>query len=752
MSLLPLFSLSQDSCGRVTLNTAYISLIGHKSANLLQHLCNSLEHGCGVQVVDGQPWYRQSMANTQYHTGMSRSALRVAREFLLREGLISIRYDSSGDRTTYWSVNSEKLYRLWQFSMAYRSSKNPAAVGGMRNIWHKWKKENPEIVEEFQHLCVGGSPSQEPVSMPTPVRTQVQSTVVPSSPKREKALLQETENDVPEEQSTRRRGKYTPEQEAILEEWKHLSPEERRKRSEEVAEQGRQLARMWRAKNDVREAAKKAGKVLSGAEIRERAERLVKDSIFSGALSFKDVKDPEPKVPPVAQQEVVSNKKKCATILRCVDRDGKTRVFLDDETESDPNKKNPGKECVWSKQHAVVYYDWSWYSEDWFDEYANPFDCRLGMYDDDEVEFLDIDPDKNEKLRVRLYGEERDEDIQEEQEERSEEEQQAQWEAYQKQLSAEYRVERREAEQRAAEKKREAVKDAPAKSLNIKKHLFQKKSTETSATPRRCRYVDYWNTLDHVPKCRYGTKAYAFARRFFAAHRRYQAGEIKDFMLTEDVREKIHLDRINKIPLNPLVAGVDKHPVRPDEEMKRHIRQAALAYDPKYAPFDKKFLGTLPNFLYRDGRYSRTGTLSLFLEKVARAPYVLEDVSYDTLLDNASDIELKFVGAIRDLYYLANDRDKRSDLDLRELKSALFVARQIIAAYDDMPIRNSGTLIHHFPTHKRFLDWWKAYCEDHVWEGMPISALGTTKNMWRGFLNYVAADMGYDLITGKRCN
>lgn len=746
MSMSPLFSLSQDSCGKVVLNTAYISLIGHKSANLLQHLCNSLEHGCDVKVVDGQVWYRQSMANTQYHTGMSRSALRVAREFLLREGLISIRYDSSGDRTTYWSVNSEKLYRLWQFSMAYRSSKNPSAVGAVRNIWPKWKKENPEIVEEFQHLCVDRGLNQESVPMPVSVpTTQAQPTVVPS-PKKEEECSQEENNYLPEDEYTEFGVRRTPEEMERIRRWRSLSPEERRKRREESIERTRILAKKWEAQSEVREAAKKAGKVLSEAEIRERANRLVKDGIFSGALSFKDVKDPEPKAPPAPEQEVVSNEKR-VTILRCVDRDGKTRVFLDDESESDPNKKNPGKECVWSEQQDVVYYDWSRLSEEWYEDYADPFDGIIRKYFDDQFEFLDIDPDKNENLRVRLYGEEKDEDTQEEQEELSDEEQQqAQWEAYQKQLAAEYKAERREAEKRKAEK------DIPNKGPDIKKYLFQKKPTETSATPRRCKYVDYWNTLDHVPKCRYGTKAYAFARRFFAAHRRYQAGEVKDFMLTEDVRERIHLDRVNKIPPNPLVAGVDKYPIRSDEEMKRHIRQAALAYDPKYAPFDKKFLGTLPNFLYRDGRYSRTGTLSLFLEKVDRAPFVLEDASYDTLLDNASDLELKFVGAIRDLYYLANNRDRRSDLDLRELKTALFVARQIIAAYDDMPIRNSGTLIHHFPTHKRFLDWWKAYCEDHVWEGMPISALGTTKNMWRGFLNYVAADMGYDLITGKRCN
>lgn len=283
--------------------------------------------------------------------------------------------------------------------------------------------------------------------------------------------------------------------------------------------------------------------------------------------------------------------------------------------------------------------------------------------------------------------------------------------------------------------------------LPEKKLAFKVKQTLGSkipvdSCPSENRWVEFWNSLPHVPKCKPGSKAYNKAKAFFAAHHRYEAGQCRGFMLTKDVRKKLRLDKINKHP--------EDVTHRPDAEMYAHIEQAALAYYPTYAPVEKKWLGGLDNFLYINGEWSKMGTRSYFLERVAFAPQLIEDNSYQKMIDKADDWELDIVEAIKHVYFVACRRDKAEQLSLSEFKSALIIARKIAEKYIEIPTDKVSILAHHFSDYSAFVTWWKNYCEEHVWDGMPLTALDPTKDMWRRFIDYVSDDIGFNILTGER--
>lgn len=292
--------------------------------------------------------------------------------------------------------------------------------------------------------------------------------------------------------------------------------------------------------------------------------------------------------------------------------------------------------------------------------------------------------------------------------------------------------------------------------VEVRKTFIAKKPTTPKSAPAvsrlsiRCRYVDYWNEMDHVPKCRPGTKSYAFAREFFAAHRKYQAGQHAKFMLTEDVQKRINLKKVNAIPADVKRVGEKQTPVRSDAEMKKHIRMAAKAYDPKYAPLKKDWLGNLSNFLYRDGQFNKNGTSSFFLERLTSPPQLIEDESYEHLLEQAEDFELDFLKALQRLYNSANDRERNESFTLAELKSGLSVVRKILKEYAHIPVDEIGILNHHFADYSSFIEWWEGYCEDHLWQGMPITAFAPGKDLWRKFVYFVSADIGFNILTGER--
>ena len=61
-----------------------------------------------------------------------------------------------------------------------------------------------------------------------------------------------------------------------------------------------------------------------------------------------------------------------------------------------------------------------------------------------------------------------------------------------------------------------------------------------------------------------------------------------------------------------------------------------------------------------------------------------------------------------------------------------------------------GIFAHHFGFYDQFLEWYERFAEDQLWEGMPMSAFHPSKDLWRRFVDFVSADIGYDLFTGER--
>lgn len=249
----------------------------------------------------------------------------------------------------------------------------------------------------------------------------------------------------------------------------------------------------------------------------------------------------------------------------------------------------------------------------------------------------------------------------------------------------------------------------------------------------RCPYVEYWNTLPHVPKCRYGTKSYVVAKNFFAAHRKFKAGETTGFVLTKDERQKINLAKLNEVPKDAKRIGSKQVPVRSDEEMFEHIRTAALAYDPKHAPFSKKHLGNLRSFLYQDGRFNKTGTVSYFLRYVSEPPRVIEDESYQALVNNATEDEMYVIRIVCNLYNISNNKEENTFIVYRDFKVAMGIARRIIKEYDK--IRENTPYIPTIGSIEEFMDYWKSVCVEIIWDDMPLSAFDISKNLWRRFIN-----------------
>lgn len=267
---------------------------------------------------------------------------------------------------------------------------------------------------------------------------------------------------------------------------------------------------------------------------------------------------------------------------------------------------------------------------------------------------------------------------------------------------------------------------------------------------RRCRFVDYWNAQDDVPKCRIGTKAYEASRKFFAAYQRYEAGNCKGFMLAPDEQRRIRLDKVNRIPANAERRGPNKIPMRSDAQMYRHIEIAARAYQKEYEPRKKDFLpNNLPGFLFNSFS-KRYGACSMFLERVGIfRPRLIEEVDYMTIMKHATEQELTTVSVVKGLYDYANGRSHDKELSIRELKTALDTSRRIISQYNEFDM-DTHIIANHFRYYDHFLEWFRRYAEDEVWEGMPITAFCPGKDLWRRFIDFISADIGVDVFTGER--
>lgn len=296
------------------------------------------------------------------------------------------------------------------------------------------------------------------------------------------------------------------------------------------------------------------------------------------------------------------------------------------------------------------------------------------------------------------------------------------------------------------------VEEQKSQKLNVRmverengaENPFEWKEKAQKPEMRTSRWVEYWNSLPHTPKCKRGTKNYAQATRFFNAHRHYKAGQCGGFVLTPDVREKIGLDEINTVP-----HGTDG--VRPIWEMEAHIKQAAKAYDPEYAPMEKQYLGdSLPQFLYRDGQYGKRGTLSLFLEKIAFAPRKIENESYDDILSNIEEPQEYVIKSIQRVFYYTNGRSSNQRLTLAELKTAVSIARNILKEYAKIPRFEIGIFHELFGDYMAFIRMWEDRVIDWVWDGMSLGALNTNKRLWQRFIDTLQNEMDRDLFTGER--
>lgn len=288
--------------------------------------------------------------------------------------------------------------------------------------------------------------------------------------------------------------------------------------------------------------------------------------------------------------------------------------------------------------------------------------------------------------------------------------------------------------------------------VNLKAHAaFATREAKQRPMPRPCRFVEFWNTLPNTPRCTLGTKAYEQARRFFAAHRRFEAGNCSEFFLTSDEQQRIRLDKINRVPPTAELRGPKKTPVRSDDQMFRHIELAARSYRVEFTPRNKALLPRgLPAFLYTS-HSKKYGTCSMFLERVGIfRPQLLDDVSREGILTRATPEELETVEVLKSLYDEANRRDETQQLSLRELKAALAAARGILSKYDEIPVNEVSIFASHFGSYDWFLDWFRRFAEDQLWDGMPMTAFDVNKDLWRRFVDFVGADIGYDLFTGER--
>lgn len=287
--------------------------------------------------------------------------------------------------------------------------------------------------------------------------------------------------------------------------------------------------------------------------------------------------------------------------------------------------------------------------------------------------------------------------------------------------------------------------------LNLKEHAAFQSQGRPKKQTKPCRFVEFWNSLSDVPKCTLGTKAYEQARRFFAAHQRYEAGNCSEFLLTSDEQQRIRLDKVNRVPPNAKRRGPKKIPMRSDEQMFRHIELAACSYRKEYTPRNKTLLPrALPLFLFT-AHSKKYGTYSMFLERVGiYRPRLLDDVSRESILARASDEELETLRVLKDLFDQANRRDENQELSSRDLKVALDAARKILELYNEIPVLEVSIFASHFGSYDWFLDWYRQFAEDNLWEGMPMSAFHPSKDLWRRFVDFTTADIGYDLFTGER--
>lgn len=257
-----------------------------------------------------------------------------------------------------------------------------------------------------------------------------------------------------------------------------------------------------------------------------------------------------------------------------------------------------------------------------------------------------------------------------------------------------------------------------------------KKSGMSVPDAKPDRFVEYWNTLPDVPKCKLGSKNYEIARSFFKAHQRYEAGECKGFMLDSDEYKRLELRSLNGIPSNAQRRGPKKIPMRSDEEMFQHIGKAALVYQKEYMPLDKKKLPkTLPVFLYNT-HSKKYGTTSMFLEKLSSwEPVSLDDSTYDALWDKGDEAVHNTYHLLAGIWNRHNHMEENDFLPLKEHKTLLQICESWVQFY--FKAVESDPEHVYFGSYADFREWMGSVIEDYCWDDMPITAFRIGSTLWR---------------------
>ena len=272
------------------------------------------------------------------------------------------------------------------------------------------------------------------------------------------------------------------------------------------------------------------------------------------------------------------------------------------------------------------------------------------------------------------------------------------------------------------------------------------KEPKAKPKPKPDRFVEHWNNQSHVPKCRIGTASYETARRFFAEYRRFMVGTgSSKFPLKKDDEKKWkRLARVNSIPSIAERRGPKKTPVRSDEQMFRHIEIAARAYSPEYMPMGdkkKKVAPTLSSFLYSGWG----GTYSKFLNYVwvnqpKRVEVYSEEKIRKQIMGKYDEVDIEVAERIVNLWEMVNDVDERDrrtldDLSVKELRTALDVAKGVIDFHDEnfLTLRIYGG-------YEGFLSYYENTVMSRMWNRVYLTQFGVNGFVWKWFIDGLGID------------
>lgn len=248
------------------------------------------------------------------------------------------------------------------------------------------------------------------------------------------------------------------------------------------------------------------------------------------------------------------------------------------------------------------------------------------------------------------------------------------------------------------------------------------------------KYIEFWNSLPNVPKCKIGYDAYEKCRAFFRAFKEYKAGS-ELFPLDTQLQKDIQLKTINRSSRRAPKCGPKQIPMRPDEEMFEWIKVAANAYSPDYVPIDKAHLPkSLYQFLYND-HSPKHGQYSIFLEKLwVNPPLTIDEDTYDRLWDHAdADVQEMYV-LFQGWYNIANGRDRDARFSLKDHKRLLSIARDWCDYYYK-DLKEAGYVMPgsiEIPYFEAYVSYIKDVAPvNDFYDGMPLGTFKKCGQFWK---------------------